>query len=54
MDGLIEAFLEPVAEAMVGILFEGSGSIGEEGWTESKCRVQTLFEDAVWWNATPE
>jgi hypothetical protein len=54
MDGLLEAFLDPVAEAMVGVFFEGVGSVGEEGWTESECRVQMLFGNDVWWNAPPE
>ncbi len=51
MEDLLEAILEPVAEAAFGMFFEGFGSIGgNNGWTESKCRVQTLF-DNVWWNA---
>jgi len=54
MGDLIEAILEPVADAMVGILFEGFGSVGEQGGTESKCRFQTLFGNDVWWNAPPE
>lgn len=49
MDDLLEAVLEPFAEAVVGAFFEGFNGVGQNGWTESKCQVQTLF-DGVWWN----
>jgi hypothetical protein len=54
MDCLLEAIFEPIAEGVVEFLCGGFRSIGEEGWTESKCRVQTLFGNDIWWNAPPE
>jgi hypothetical protein len=55
MDFLLEAILEPIAagifEEIVGFVLGGFRSVGENGWTESQCRVQTLFGDDVWWNS---
>ena len=52
MESFLECLLDPIAEVVVGAFFEGFSSEGfaENGWTESKCSVQTLF-DNVWWNA---
>ena len=52
MESFLECLLDPIAEAVVGAFFEdfGGEAFGENGWTESKCSVQTLF-DNVWWNA---
>jgi len=44
-------FLEPIIEAIVGVLLEIFGSITGIGSVESKCRVQTLFGNDVWWNS---
>jgi hypothetical protein len=53
MDDLLEGLFEPVADAFVGLFvgsfFDAPRSIGENGWRESECRVQTL--NTVWWNA---
>jgi hypothetical protein len=49
MDNFLEALLDPVAEAAVGLFFEDASSIRESGWSESKCGVQTLLVE-VWWH----
>ena len=50
---LLEAILEPIAEGILEgiVLFVSDGfAVGESGWMESRCKVQTLFGDDVWWN----
>ena len=52
MDDLLEGLLEPIADGVVGFIFEfffdAPRSIGQNGWS-AECRVQTL--NSVWWNA---
>jgi hypothetical protein len=50
MDDLLEGLFEPVVDGLVEFVIGAPQSIAENGWTESKCRVQTLF-NSVWWNA---
>jgi hypothetical protein len=51
MDFLLEVVGELIAPAMMTFLeFLSSEFFNSGGW-EYKCRVQTLFEDDVWWNS---
>ena len=45
----LEMLLEPIAELAFGFFVEGFGSVKDGEWPDSKCRVQTLFGNNVWW-----
>ena len=51
---LLEAILEPIAEGIFeGVVLFVSGGFSVWG-TESRCKVQTIFGDDVWWNSNSQ
>ena len=45
----LEMLLEPIAELAFGFFVEAFSSAKDGEWPDSKCRVQTLFGNNVWW-----